>query len=353
MDIFVVDETNWFRRSTYIDNYESFIWTDRYSEAGEFSLKCEATQEMHDLLRPDVLIGFSESDRLMQIDTIKRTKDESGRQSFNVQGSSVEAVLEGRAAKKVLNSATWDLTGTIGSIIVTMVHTICIAGTGVHVHDVIPNMATLDGSGGGPSYTAKIKAGSLYARIKELADAVNLGFKMTYTAGYNQLLFSVYKGEDRTLPGPMYVAFSSSLESISDTSYIESLGNYKTGAYVFSNFGNQLVGTTGDTDRLGLKRRILLVDATDVAGPYDATHVAALQQRGRNALSEHLRIMLYDGKVSATGPAQYNVHYFMGDIVDLIDDYGTKQPMRVTEHIWSADSSGFSSYPTLSSIGGV
>lgn len=353
MELFTVDETNSFRRGNLIEHYESFIWTDRYSAYGDFTLSCEPTQKMYDRLQPNTLVGFTESDRLMRVESILRKEDKKGKQTFQIQGKSVEAVFEGRAAKKVLNNTTWDLTGTIGNVVTTMVNTICVAGTGIHVDDVIPGMSVSDlTAGAGGSYTVKVKAGTLYERIKELVDAFDMGIRITFEPGVDSLVFAVYVGTDRSGVGG--VAFSPSLENLSETSSLNSWADYKTGAYVFSNFGNALVGTTGDTGLLGLKRRILLVDATDVPGPLDATHSAALQQRGRDALSEHQRAIMYDGKVSDRGAYRYNEHYFLGDKVVLVGDYGEKQTVRVTEHIWAADqATGLNSYPTLRAIGGV
>lgn len=352
MDLYTIDEGTQFRRKELIEHYESFIWTDRYSQYGDFSLKCEPTKAMYDQLKPDTLIGFSESDRLMRIETIKRSQDKQGKNSFQIEGKSVEAVLEGRAAKKVLTPATWDFTGSIGSIVTSIVSQICIQGLGPTGHDDdIYGLTVSDLTGVATSYTVKVKSGTIYERIKELCDTFDFGFRITCVPGSDTLKFAIYNGTDRT--GPSGVTFSPLLENLSETSYVESKADYKTGAYVFSNFGAVLVGTTGDAGLLSLKRRILLVDATDVAGPYDAAHDAAIKQRGRDALSEHMRVTLYDGVVNPSGASVYNTHYFLGDKVTLIGDYGVPQNMRVTEHIWSVDASGANSYPTLSVIGGV
>lgn len=353
MELYTVDETNSFRRQKLIEHYESFIWTDRYSAYGDFQLVCEPSQEMYDRLQPNVLVGFTESDRLMRIESILRTTDSKGKNSFKIEGKSVEAVLEGRAAKKVLSAATWDIVGgNMGAIVANMVNTVCVLGTGVLADDIVPGMTVVNLATTDPNnYTVKIKAGTLYERAKELLDTFDLGMRITFATGVNELKFAVYEGTDRTGEGG--VAFSPSLENLSDTNFLNSWANYKTGAYIFSNGANALVGTTGDAGLMGLKRRILLVDATDVPAPYDAAHVLAIQQRGRDALSEHQRDILYDGKVSAEGPYKYNEHYFLGDKVKLVSDFGAKQNVRVTEHIWAYDRTGLNSYPTLRAIGGV
>lgn len=352
MELYTVDPANSFRRGKLIEHYESFIWTDRYSAYGDFSLTCEPSKEAQDRLKPDVLVGFTESDRMMQIHSILRTQDSKGKNVLKVQGKSIETVLEGRAAKKVLSAATWDIgPASIGAIVVNMVDTICIAGTGVSPDDVIPGLTATNLTGVGGSYTVKIKAGTLYERIKELVDSFDMGIRITFTPGVNALNFAAYVGTDRT--GEDGVAFSPHLNNLAETSSLNSWADFKNGAYVFSNFGVKLVPGTGSSTLTGLSRRILLVDATDIPGPFDSAHDSALYQRGIDALADHRRQNMYDGKIVPNGPYKYNQHYFLGDLVVLLGDYGEKQSMRVTEHIWAYDSSGLNSYPTLRAIGGV
>lgn len=351
MELFTINSANNYRRGALIENFESFIWTDRYSAFGDLTLVAQPTLAMRSLLAPDTLVGFDESDRVMKIDSAVRAEDNDGVDKLTIKGKSLEYVLDGRAAKRLLTPATWDITGTIGSIIAEMVNGVCVQPGGISDNDIIPNLSVSYLIGETASYTISVKAGTLYERVKEICDSFNYGFRITVTPGTNTLWFVVYPGIDRTDVGG--VAFSEDLENLSQSSYLVSKENYNTTAYVFSNNGSRVVNATGTAAISGLNRKVILVDATDITTVAGAELDAALDQRGRDSLSAHQVSTLFDGTTNPTGMYRYNVHYFLGDIVALIGDYNVRQPMRVTEHIWSYDTTGYNSYPTLAAIGGV
>ena len=47
---------------------------------------------------------------------------------------------------------------------------------------------------------------------------------------------------------------------------------------------------------------------------------------------------------------QYNDAYFMGDIIQIANEYGLKSRSRITEVMRGKDTSGYSLIPTLSKI---
>jgi hypothetical protein len=355
MELFTVNPTDNYRRGALIENFESFIWTDRFSAFGDLTLVAQPTLAMRTLLAPDTLVGFDESDRVMQIDSAVRAEDAEGVDKLTIKGRSLEHVLDGRAAKRVLSPATWNITGTVGSIIAEMVNGVCVQGGGISPNDIIPNLSvSYDLLPVTSSYVVSVKAGTLYERVKEICDTFNYGFRITVTPGTNTLWFVVYPGTDRSSRTAVgSVAFSEDLENLSQSSYLVSKENYNTTAYVFSDNGSRIVNATGTEAISGLNRKVILVDATDITTVAGAELNAALDQRGRDSLSAHKVEVLFDGTTNPTGMYRYNIHYFLGDIVALIGDYNIRQPMRVTEHIWSYDTTGYNSYPTLAAVGGV
>lgn len=351
MELFTINPSN-NTRETLIEHFNTFIWTDRYSAYGDLTLVTEPSPLMKSRLVPGGFIGFDESDRAMIIQSALREEDSDGNDSLKIVGKSMESVFEDRVAKIALNTAAWNITGTPGFIVANMVNRICVLGTGVSVYDIIPGLTVSDLTGAATSSTIDVKEGSLYERIKEICDAFDLGFKIKVTPGSSALPFSIYKGTNRTGAGGL--TFSEDLENLSQSSYLVSKEGYKTGAYVFSANGNRTVYATGFVGTTtGFTRRMLLVNAMDVIGAPGATLDAALDQRGRDALSEHKGINLFDGVANPNGIYRYNRDYFLGDTIDLLGDDKVRKTMRTTEHIWSADSEGLKSYPTFSVVGGV
>lgn len=350
MDIYTINKTN-YRRETIIEEYESFIWTDRYSSYGDVELVAQPTPTMLSRFRPGTLLGFDQSKHVMEIESVAREEDEQGKRTLKIKGKSFEKQLEGRVAKKTWANTPWAITGTPGDIAIQMVNDICILGTGISPLDVIPYLTFNDRSGPSPSYTAAVKPGTIYERVKEVCDSFDLGFQIIQPEpSQPTLVFEVYKGIDRTGLGG--VAFSAATETLSQTSYLMSKANYKNVAYVYTNTANVIVSATGATTISGLDRNVLLVDATDIT----LTGLAlteAMKQRGRDALASRGEVQLFDGTVNPVSDIRYGRDYSMGDMVVLVGDELERREVRVTEHIWAFDSTGFSSYPTFSALGGV
>lgn len=352
MELFTVDITNNNRREAIIEQYESFIWTDRYSDLGDFQIVANPTADMVARLTPDKYVGLDESDRLMRIDKALLTEDINKKKSLFVSGKSFENIFAARPARKVLSAATWNITGTAGAIIRTMVNDICVTGTGISGSDGIAWLTATDLTGLVTSLTINIEAGSLLERIQQVAKSFDLGFRVTYVPTVPTLAFAVYAGTDRSGIGG--VAFSEALDNLSNTSYLTSTENAMNVAYVFAPNGSRTVYATGASTSSGLNRKSILVDASDITLAAGASLNAALDQRGRNVLSEHRNSTLFDGTVNPNVAFKYNRDYFLGDLVSLRGSNGVRQTVRVTEHIWSYDeSNGALSFPTLSTIGGV
>lgn len=339
------------RRETIIEEFESFVWTDRYSSYGDFEIKANPSKDMVSRLTPGKLVGFDSSDRIMKIDTVLHEEDSEGKQTLTIKGRSLEWQLQKRIAKKVWADVPWDLSGTPGSIITQMVNTVCVLGTGVSALDVIPGLTASNYSTIATVYTLSIKSGALYDRIKDICDSFELGFRIRKPdLGTSALRFEVYSGTNRT--GMTGVAFSKDSESLSQTSRFSSQESFKNVAYVVTKTTGLSVTASGYSGVTGLDRNVLLVDASDLTVT-GAALTAAMTQRGRDALAANAKIELFDGSINPASSFKYGTHYFLGDLIVLVGDNEERQTMRITENIWSGDESGITSYPTFSAIGGV
>jgi hypothetical protein len=109
-----------------------------------------------------------------------------------------------------------------------------------------------------------------------------------------------------------------------------------------------LTGTTLTSDQIAD-----ITAARDTSLAYNPTEDAALNAlltaRGFQELQKNNNITAFDGEIPQTGSYKYNFDYFLGDIVEIHNDDGIVNNVRVTEQIFSQDSSGEKSYPTLSS----
>lgn len=92
----------------------------------------------------------------------------------------------------------------------------------------------------------------------------------------------------------------------------------------------------------------------ELVSKYDAAVVSGtnalrskLAQRGREELSKNRRVIAFDGEVSMASAYQYDVHYRLGDVIELQNEDGVREAMRVVEQIFVSDSEGERTYPTL------
>jgi Siphovirus ReqiPepy6 Gp37-like protein/Glycosyl hydrolase family 26 len=132
------------RRAEIIEGYESFIWNERYSAAGDFQIVTRSTFENRRLLAPDTWIAKSDSAYIMKVDTISDDTADDGSRVITVTGKSIEILLDDRVGMPVLSDTTttpnWVKTGTPGDIARSMFNDICV-DTVLSALDTFPFLA--------------------------------------------------------------------------------------------------------------------------------------------------------------------------------------------------------------------
>jgi hypothetical protein len=105
-----------------------------------------------------------------------------------------------------------------------------------------------------------------------------------------------------------------------------------------------------------LSRREMFTDAGSISQTVDDTtlsdeaYIAQLQQKGLEDLSDNALTESFDGQVDTTHMFIYGEDFYMGDIVQLVSEYGIEGKARVTELIHSQSISGTDMYPTFTMI---
>lgn len=77
---------------------------------------------------------------------------------------------------------------------------------------------------------------------------------------------------------------------------------------------------------------------------------AQLSQRGLENLSENIATKSFEGKVETTRMYRYGEDFFLGDMVQIVNEYGIEGKARVTEFIRSQSKEGLDSYPTFVTV---
>lgn len=314
---------------------QSFIWTDRYASSGDFKFVGPAGRKNLDLLQPGNLISIDQSPTLMMIEShLNETAREQGAK-LTIAGSSIDTFLKYRyiPSGHVLSKRT------VKSHVYNTISRVCLLGD---PKDNFPNL-TVPGSGDGIEADVEYTVGStLYDTVWQLCNSVDYGFKLSFSNTTLNLHAQVYEGQ--TLDD---VIFTPAMNTLANMSYLNSVQSYYNAAFVR---GKNHTFTYGiGASYSGFERRMLYVNASDVETT-EENYVEKLSQKAREALTDHKRTSVFDGDIDPDSVYQYGRDYNLGDIIKIQDNWGNDAQARVSEFIWSYDSSGVQSYPSFTAV---
>lgn len=358
MELYTLDVL--LRRDEIVDQFESLIWTERFNKPGDFELEIRSTPDTRRVFKPGLLLACNKSYRVMTVESVENSTDADGKKMLKITGPSLENILEDRAALAALGSTTtypvWGLTGTPGAIMRKIFHDICVTGV-LNVADKVPFInegnvlyPVSSISESATSITVNLDPTTVLQAETDLGTLYDLGYRLYRNLDQSQLYFDVYSGSDRTtgqssLPA---VVFSPELDNLQNTTEYTSISGAKNIAYVISPVGYVVVAATSvDPAIAGLDRHVLLVNATDITDTVPATATARMTQRGNEELSKARVLAAFDGEINQNSAYVYGTDYHLGDLVEIRNQDGVANKMRVTEQIFAQDAEGERSYPTL------
>lgn len=382
MEVYALDSL--FRRIEVVDRFESLIWTERWSDIGEFELHLQSTRGNRLLFKTGTRLAITESKRVMTVETAESASDSEGRQMLKVKGRSLEAILDERPAIGTSSGTNpvseWTLQDYPEWVARVMFHTIMTGS--LHADDAISQLywdppGHPDGPSAGTPGTDNLyppdsipesnfeiiwrqKPKSLYAAIKEIADIYDFGFRFYRNGDTGQLFFNVYTGNNRTLQQEVLtpVVFSQDLQNLMDTTEFDTMEKTKNVAYVMWEHPDTHVvyreivyaPEFNPDDMIGLERHVIYVsgEVPDDDKGSASLISAALIRQGLDELAQHRAFRGFDGEISQYTQYKYDQDYFLGDMVVMQDSNGLRNNMRVTEQIFVSDRDGDRSYPTLS-----
>lgn len=370
MDLYTLDAN--FQRTSLVETYQSLIWTERYTKAGDFVLVTEALMINRTFLAEGTLMELDGSDEIMIIETVD-LKDGT----LKVSGTTLLKYLVNLIFRNDAShlKKQWSVGDNPESLMNQLVAGVAILGGawanssyGIDgAKQVLPGL-TIENTGpyAGGYYDIGIPFGPLYDALVTLAETYAIGQKIRLavrTSSSFALKYKTYQGrnlasDQNTYP---FVKFSPALDSLRGVSELRSIANYKNVAYAFA--PNNTVGVTtpgiayadaGAAASAGFNRRAMLVFVDDTSSDIVSIGTAAerltalLNQRAKDALANNNYIKMIDGEIVPQVDYVYGVHYKMGDIIELDGGSGISQKARITEYIRTTDNTGERAYPTVS-----
>lgn len=387
METYILDKS--YTQIGIVDGYASFIWAKRYFEFGDCEIYISASQKNIDLLQQGHFIVRTDDDMICRIMNIELETNEESGDYLIVKGEDCRSILNQRIVWKQTN-----FKGRVGTFLARLLD---------------QNIINADSSRKIPefkrrsfdAFTERIDIQTTYDRIGdkviEVCRMYGLGSRVTFEDG--NFTFNLYRGTDRSYGQSVnpYVIFSPDFENLGTTRYTSDSSNvYSIAMVAGAGEGNKrLRTTTGASNRTGIDRYELFVDANDISNELsyedltelypggsistvsgkvyytvDGVRIATLDsatdptqavlentpyyemlvERGQEKLAETGTVITFDGEVEPNHSFIYGKDYFLGDIVTVRNEYGVEANARITEVIESFDGSGHSIIPTFEYI---
>lgn len=385
MELLVLD-TN-FEIISVIDSFNSLIWTDRYSKCGDFELYLEATAYYFNTLKADYYLYLKESEHMMIISNVQQESNAEEGNYLTITGNSLEYIPNRRIIWKRTtidgSKGSWQngIKALLNQNLIIpddYLSELSESDQTLAKKRKIDNFIFSDSTDEAITeltLSAQYTGDNLYDVLVNLCESEEIGFKVILNDD-NQFVFSLYNGIDRSYSQDTnpYVIFSPDFDDIISGDYREETLDYKnvtlvageeddsdssdiyvTGeniTFSSSDSNKRKTYVAGETDTTGLNRRELYTDARDIQSKdddgealTDSAYNDLLKQRGEENLKDYKITKVFEGEVDASSMFIYGRDFSLGDIVQLVDDYGNEHRARVTEFIHSQNKEGYKAYP--------
>lgn len=366
-----------------VDAFESFIWTERYFTCGDFELYMPVDQELMQYLVRGNYVTIKDSEYAMVIEKLELTFDPEKGGCVTVTGRSLESLLERRVIWKPLN---WN--SSLQNGIKRLVEENVISPS--NADRVIPNFIFLEST---DTRVTSLKletylyGENLYEAISSICTDNNIGFRVLLRD--KKFVFELYKGMDRTYDQTdrPYVVFSPDFDNILTSTYYESDERVKNCSLV-SNEVPEVTKEETKTGRLpyidddgqvqyityqysyvtvtpawkrtvevkannyqsGINRREIFVDTNVSDDDTESQKLASMRTKGSEQLADMNISVAFDASVDPSRQFIYGVDFFIGDVVQIRNEYGYESKARITELIRSVDTNGNQVNPTFTVI---
>lgn len=357
MDLLILNTA--FEKVGVIDTFKSLIWTDRYFEAGDFELLTSPTSNILDILNQGAYGAIKESEHLMLIEDLRIKTDPIDGNILVVKGRSFESVFDRRIIWDPVLFETEPIQYSIFTLLNEAV---------LDPFDSLRKMNDLVFQFSQDPIVLSIKVSNqywgnnLYIAIVDLCFSNNIGLKIVFEEGVGTI--QLYSGVDRSynqVEHP-YVIFSPKFENLKNSEYILSHRLLKTTSLIAGEkgVGNGRIcievdpsqGTLSD-----LNRREMFIDAQNITSvdQYGNSisveeYFAHLYRKGLEELSKNITLETFASEVDPSGEFIFGRDFFLGDILQVSNEYGYEGKSRVIEVVRCQDGSGFKVYPIFAIV---
>lgn len=357
MDVYVLDKT--LKVQGICDDYKSIIWTPRYYVAGDFELYLPATDKNISLLKEDSFVVRDKDctpngstivrKNMMVIEKVQVTTDVENGNYLIVTGRCLKSLL----ARRIV----WQQTTLYGYVELALRQLITDNAISPTITKrKIPNLTLANEKGFQDRIDRQVTGANLYDFICEVCTTYGIGWEV-YTKD-STFIVDFYKGTDRSYNQSTNasVVFSPDFDNLLSTDYQYDKTNYKNVALVAGEGEGLDRKTVIVGNYSGLDRYELYVDSRDTSSNDGEIEImdytVMLTEEGEEALSDEANTITesIEGQIETSSNYRYEKDYFLGDVVQIINEYGIGMAARITEVIESEDDQGNSTIPTFSKV---
>lgn len=372
-----------FNQIDTVDQYESIIWTVRFIEAGDFELYTPVNER----LLENVKIGYylfsdeffnEETNRatLMIIESIEITSDPESSNKIKVTGRDLKSILDRRI---IWGQRAFTTTDSVKSVFDSLLNENAInpadwsksyqSGDGGTIQIEVPGSIRVLPNLVNESTTEELplidgdyqyNGETLYDTFVEIGNRFNIGFEILYDFGTGKFVFKIKTTKDHTYDQTVNnpLIFSPSFENLKNSNYIESSTTEKNAGLIVGEGDefNVMYNIIGN-EYSGLDRRELNISASDISRTTEdgseygnKTYLSMLLEKGQNELAQNIYTQTYEGEAEPTRGYVYLKDYDIGDICEIINEWGISSKVLISEVVLSISTSSVSIIPTFAAV---
>lgn len=333
-----------------IDIYESFIWNERYNECGDFEIYTQMDPQILEIVQIGDYLEIEESEYAMIVESVVLEHDYEQGNHITIKGRSLESILDRRI---IWSHCVFSNIG-LGSLIKTLLYNSIIEPTDTErkINNFIFHEPIDESIENIKLESVQFYGENLYDVVSALCQANGIGFKIVIEN--NNYVFYLYSGKDRTYNQDVnpYVVFSPEYDNILNTNFLNSAQIIKNVCLVLGEGeGNDRTAVKVNVSDAptGINRREMCIEGNisstgqDTFEPYEKQ----LYEKGKDALLSNQFVESYDAQINPRPIYIYKEDYDLGDIVQIVNDFGIESTTRVSEYIRSYSTSGIDVYPTF------
>lgn len=360
-----------------IDEFESMIWTDRYNGYGDFELYMPMALAPLDAFQLGYYVYNPNSDHLMIIEDIAIDTDVEAGNHITVTGRSLESIFERRI---IWNPVT--IRGNFQRIWGKIIDENIMTPTNPDRRiSPFTMLYALDGRIPSLTLDAQYYGETLYDALVAACEENQIGWRLlpdfvneaSSAEDNGGFIFSFYDGVDRSYAQDEnpWIVFSSKYDNLLSSNYFESERDHKTACLALASVNEEqktIEAIAPNGGAKGLERRELFLSTyiqtltetvtyMDEEGNEQEMEVTnyddfftQLRTKGEEELANYNHVITYEGNIEARQQFLYGREFYMGDIVQVVNEYNISSRSRITEIVYSVDDTGISTNPTFVAV---